>query len=155
VTTAICPPEFSSESFALTVERSMTAAPDALFQAWTHFDQWFSAPECTLMRPEVNAPYFFEVHAAGQRHPHYGRFLRLDPDRLVELTWFTSATKNETVVTVELTASGSGTQLWLTHAGFPDEESRDQHQTAWPQVLAHLDEVIRSASTGNTAEGAG
>src|SRR5207302_3652423 len=79
----------------------MTAAPDALFQAWTHFDQWFSAPECTLIRAEVNAPYFFEVHAAGQRHPHYGRFLRLEPDRLVELTWFTSATKGETVVTVE------------------------------------------------------
>src|ERR1700694_3303697 len=151
----ICPPDLSSESFALTVERSMMAAPDALFQAWTHFEQWFSAPGCTLMRPEVNAPYFFEVHAAGQRHPHYGRFLRLEPDRLVELTWFTSATKGETVVTGDLTASGSGTHLRLTHAGFPDEESRDQHQTAWPHVLAHLDEVIHSASTGSRAEGAG
>src|ERR1700694_4137923 len=110
----ICPPDLSSESFALTVERSMMAAPDALFQAWTHFEQWFSAPGCTLMRPEVNAPYFFEVHAAGQRHPHYGRFLRLEPDRLVELTWLTGpkGTKGaETVVTVELAPRGSGTHL--------------------------------------------
>jgi len=45
VATTICPPELSSESFALTVERLMNATPDALFQAWTHFDQWFSAPE--------------------------------------------------------------------------------------------------------------
>ena len=143
MTTTICPPQLSSESFALTVEQPMTASPEALFQAWTHFDQWFSAPECTLMRPEVNAPYFFEVHFEDQRHPHYGRFLRLEPARLVELTWFTSATKNETVVTVALTPAGNGTHLRLTHAGFGDEESRDQHREAWPNVLAHLDEVIR------------
>jgi uncharacterized protein YndB with AHSA1/START domain len=120
----------------------MTASPEALFQAWTHFERWFSAPECTLMSPEVNVPFFFEVHAADQRHPHYGRFLRLKPCNLVELTWFTSATKNETVVTVELTPAGSGAHLRLTHAGFGDEESRDHHEEAWPHVLAHLDEVI-------------
>ncbi|HEY2668086.1 MAG TPA: SRPBCC domain-containing protein [Actinomycetota bacterium] len=139
----ICPPQRSSDSFALTAERAMTSSPAALFEAWTHFEQWFAAHECILMRPEVNAPYFFEVHFEDQRHPHYGRFLRLEPARLVEMTWFTSATKNETVVTVELTPAGGGTLLRLTHAGFADEEARDQHQQAWPNVLAHLDEVIR------------
>ena len=52
MTTTICPPQLSSESFALAVEQSMTASPEALFQAWTHFDQWFSAPES----PEAVAP---------------------------------------------------------------------------------------------------
>ena len=121
----------------------MTAAPEALFQAWTHVELWFSAPECTLMSPEVNVPFFFEVHVADQRHPHYGRFIRLEPSSLVELTWFTSATRNETVVTVEFTPVASGTHLRLTHAGFGDKESRDDHEGAWPNVLAHLDEVIR------------
>ena len=150
MTSPICPPDLSSRPFALTVERTMRSPPDFLFRAWTEgFDRWFAASGTVSMRAEVDGPFFFEVRHEGVRHPHYGRFLRIEPCRLVELTWLTGAGGTEgaeTVVTVVLAPSDDGTRLRLTQAGFPNEASRDGHERAWPTILALLDD--RTAAAG-------
>jgi uncharacterized protein YndB with AHSA1/START domain len=132
----------------LTIEGPMKAAPEVLYAAWTtQFDHWFAVPGTVLMQGLVNTPFFFETEHGGTRQPHYGRFLHLEPNRLIALTWLTSATLGtETIVTVQLTPHNQGTHLKLTHAGFPDEETRDRHQQAWPLVLEHLDERMTRAN---------
>jgi uncharacterized protein YndB with AHSA1/START domain len=148
----VSPPDLSKRPLQLTAERDMAAPPDVLFHAWTQgFDQWFAEPGTLLTLALVNTAFFFEtVHreegqSEGIRQPHYGRFLGLEQDRLVEITWVTGpmGTRGaETVVTVELIPHGTGTHLKLTHAGFVDEESRDAHKNAWPFVLELLDEKM-------------
>jgi uncharacterized protein YndB with AHSA1/START domain len=143
-------PDLSMRPYDLRVERTMRATPSVLFRAWTEeLDHWIAEPGTMLMKAEANAPYFFEtrqpfdVLSREERQPHYGRFLKLARDSLIEMTWVSGplGTRGaETVVSVELAPSGTGTRLRLTHAGFADEESRDQHQLAWPVVLERLDE---------------
>lgn len=142
-------PDLSNRPLNLDVERLMNLKPETLFNAWTkEFDVWFAAPGSVLMTGKLNTPFFFETefrpneNSEIQRSPHYGRFLKLVSNQLIKLTWVTGTggtQGSETVVTVELTPKDEKTLLKLTHSGFPDEESKNGHQQAWPMVLEQLE----------------
>jgi uncharacterized protein YndB with AHSA1/START domain len=142
-------PDLSQRPLELSVERLVKLSPGAVYRGWTeHIDRWFAAPGSVLMTPRVDAPFFFETEfrkegvEVATRFPHYGRFLRLLRDRLVELTWVTGPGGTEgaeTVVTVELSLGETGTHVRLRHAGFATVAARDQHAAAWPIVLEQME----------------
>ncbi len=139
-------PELSDRPLACVVETTVPLRADAIYHAWTRaFDSWFAAPGSAIMTGEVGSVFFFETEMDDKRHPHYGRFLRLEPDELVEMTWVTGNPGThgaETVVTLEMRPDGDRTHLKLTHAGFYDEAARDGHEEAWPLVFEHMTQQL-------------
>lgn len=139
-------PELSTRPFQCAIERSSALSPERLYSAWTEqLDRWFAAPGSLTMTPEVGMPFFFETQMDGIRHPHYGRFLRLEANSLIEFTWVTGdpGTKGaETVVTIEFEKEKDATKVSLAHAGFADQETMEGHRDAWPHVLDHLEKTL-------------
>jgi uncharacterized protein YndB with AHSA1/START domain len=142
------PPDLSSRPFSMTTERVIDLPIEEVYDAWTTdvLSRWFAATGSVRMEAVVDAPFYFETEHAGERHPHYGRFLALERPRLIELTWLNEAGTrgHETVVTVELIPTERRTRVKLTHAGFADAETRDRHEAAWPDVLAQLESELTS-----------
>lgn len=139
MTTPICQPDLSDRPHQVVVEITVPAPVDEVYRGWTErFDQWFAEQAAIVLTPVVNAPYFFETHHEGQRHPHYGRFLTVEPLRKLEFTWMNEAGTAgvETVVGVELTPEADGVRLVLTHAGFRDAKTASEHEQAWRELLA-------------------
>jgi uncharacterized protein YndB with AHSA1/START domain len=144
-TVELARPDLDGRPHQLTVEREMQASAAAIYRAFTEeFDSWFAAPGAIRMRAQEGEPFYFATEHEGRRHPHYGRFLRLRPDELVELTWVTGLGGTggaETVVTVELAPTETGTHIRLTHAGFYDDAAANQHEV-WGSILTMLDERL-------------
>ena len=130
----------------MTVERVMKADAAAIYEAWTErFDRWFAEPGDLIMAPEVDKPWFFKNRKDWGGHPHYGRFVELEKDRLVVTTWLTGSGGTagaETIVRVELTPENGHTLLTLTHSGFQTESARQGHLANWPDALEDLDDTL-------------
>lgn len=140
-------PDLSSRPFSMTVEREMKGAATLIYDAWTRrFDSWFAQPGELIMTPEVGSLFFFYNRHDWGRHAHYGRFLELEKDRRVKMTWLTGAPGtygDETVIEVELEPRGDGTLLRLHHEGFSTEAACKAHEDNWPAALEVLDDALR------------
>ncbi len=137
-------PDLVGRPFKAGVRRELQARPEQVYLAFTtQWERWFARPGTARIQASIGQPFFFETQFGDQRHPHYGRFLRLLPPRLAELTWVTGAKGTdgaETVLTVEIAAKGAGSSVTLTQAGFYSAAAAKQHEEAWRgPVLDELD----------------
>lgn len=148
---------------ALTISRTSPLPAATLYRAFTSgWGTWFGEPDSARIRAAVGEPFFFAVAQRFEdgrepvRHPHYGRFLRLEPNALVSLTWVTGAGGTggaETTLTVHLDEIAGGfTRITLTHDGFVTAEARDAHEKAWPMILAHQESTLRSAADADSSD---
>ena len=124
----------------------MKAGADAIYKAWTEaFDSWFAQPGEVFMTAEVDVPFFFYTRHDWGRHQHYGRFLELRRNELIEMAWVTGHGGTfgaETVVRVEISLREGQTLVRLTHSNFDSKEAKDAHAANWPEALNTLDDSL-------------
>jgi uncharacterized protein YndB with AHSA1/START domain len=83
--------------------------------------------------------FYIEMPWEGRIYPHYGRYLQVEPPRLLEFTWVSEGPHGkESVVLIELIPNGKGTDLTLTHDGLPTEEMVKSHEGGWTGFLDSL-----------------
>ena len=148
---AVPRPDHSERPNSFTCSQIINAKPATVFAAFsTEFDRWFAQPGTLVMTPEPGQPYFFYNRDEWGRHPHYGRILEIKTDELIEMTWMTGngtevGTQGaETILRIELAPKDDGTEVVLTHSGFVNQKSCDDHGENWPLALEILEQTLRS-----------
>jgi uncharacterized protein YndB with AHSA1/START domain len=95
----------------------------------------------------VHGRYRFRYHQpSGGSDVVTGAFREIAPPRRLAFTWTWEPPDPhagiETLVTIELAADGDGTLVVVTHEQFPDQGTRDRHQSGWLSTLPRLSEVL-------------
>jgi uncharacterized protein YndB with AHSA1/START domain len=140
------------EQPSLSIVRKYDAAPGKVWRAITEpemLKKWM-APSDAFKIPvaetdaRVGGRYHIIMHAPdGQVHDVSGVYREIVPNKKLVYTWaWKSTPERQSVVTIELRAAGSGTELTLRHEQFADAEARDHHQQGWMGCLARLEKAV-------------
>lgn len=142
----------TQERPSLAIVRKLDAAPAKVWRAITEpeaLKQWM-APGDDFKIPlaeaelRIGGRYRIVMNAPdGQVHDVSGVYREIVPNKKLVYTWAWKTTpERESVVTIELRAVGSGTELTLRHEQFADAEARDRHEQGWNGCLARLEKAI-------------
>jgi uncharacterized protein YndB with AHSA1/START domain len=137
---------------SLTVERTLSAAPQRVWQAWTQAEalkHWFAPNDAFKVEVievdvRVGGRYRIKMNAPdGEVHDVSGVYREVVPNERLVFTWAWRTTpERESLVTVTLHPAGSGTALTLTHEQFFDESARGHHREGWIALLGRLDGAL-------------
>jgi uncharacterized protein YndB with AHSA1/START domain len=127
-----------------------------VFQALTDSGQlmrWFTDSSCPVrfwkMDARIGGHYSYATEKSSSivingvnEFECHGEILELDPPRLLVYTWIANwhlDKQRKTIVRWELTPTGKGTHVKVTHSGLaPEAVTRDDYRGGWPGVLEKL-----------------
>ncbi len=138
---------------ALRLVRTVAGSPERAFEAWTSPEQvsrW-TCPDPTAsvdveIDLRVGGHYLIRMHVEGGPFTAHGTYREVDPPRRLVYTWGwkeeAHAMKAETVVTVEFAPVEEGTEIRLTHSGFPAPDDRDGHAEGWKICVDRFADLV-------------
>ena len=135
---------------SLQIERTINATPKEVFEAWLNPDMLrkFMIPGEGMTVPRAsNDPKEggrFEIIMQGGENeiPHAGTYREISPHDRIVFSWESPYSVDDSTVTLDFAPDGDATKLTLTHVRFPDEDSRNNHEGGWGQILSALDAAL-------------
>ena len=144
----------AEEKTSLEIKLFINAPRDRVYKAWTDPDQlkqWWG-PEGVKTRnfsaeARAGGKYRWDLfNQEGEEMSVFGEYRELTPGKKIVFTWKWDDDENwkahDSVVTIELSDRDGGTEVKLTHAKLPSEESRDRHNQGWSSVLDRLEKFF-------------
>jgi uncharacterized protein YndB with AHSA1/START domain len=144
-----------AEKPSLTLTRSYPVAPEKVWRAWTDPEAiarwWGPGGEQPVALAELDVRVGGHFHIVfggpqGTDHEVCGIYQEVVPNRKLVFTWIWPRTtpERESVVTIELRRSGSGTELLFRQEKLFDEAVRDGHRRGWTESFIKLEQFLRS-----------
>ncbi len=137
----------------LNLRRIFKASREKVFRAWTdpeELKKWWGPEGYSTPTAEVNLRVGGKYRLGMMKLPDgeifclSGTYREVRPPERLVYTWRWEAQPDlgETLVTVEFREVDDSTEVVLTHAFFPTEKARDDHNKGWNGCLDRLAKVL-------------
>ena len=108
--------------------------------------KWERLPE---IDPRPGGTFSLDVRGDdGVRYHIFGRYKTLESPAKLTLEWHWTSDSailgsgGPTLVTAEIAAVNDGTEVVITHEGFPDVNVRDMYIRGWTRCLRGMEQVL-------------
>ena len=142
----------TEDKTSLHIRRIYEAPVAAVWAAWTdpeQMKQWMGPNDPpreaeVTMDLRVGGRYRIVKYSPdGETHRVGGVYREVVPNRKLVYTWaWKSTPERESLVTIELTPAGDGTELLLKHERFADRQTRDRQQQGWTGCIRRLGKLL-------------
>ena len=143
----------TAQGISLTITRTLTAAVERVFAAWTDpalLSRWMAPGEMRVTEAIADATVGGKYRIVmlgkdGEEHVTGGVYREIVPNRRIVKTWQWQTSQVETLVTVDFRAiDAETTELTVTHERFVEIHARDMHEQGWGGCLAKLVRMFES-----------
>ena len=92
--------------------------------------------------PKPGGRFKIDMDVGDKILPHEGEFLKIDRHSLIVFTWESPFSADNSEVSITFRGiEENATEVVLTHTRFVSEESRDNHQGGWRNILNALNRL--------------